>query len=420
MPWRFRTDMAALDLSMAPARTNGDPKRPIEIVTFSTLFPNSAQPNHGVFVENRLAHLVGTGQVSSRVVAPIGWVPLDSPLFGRHAKNARVPRTERRGALAVHHPRMLVVPKVGMLLAPALLYASSLRLLRRLRGRQDFDLIDAHYFYPDGVAAVMLGSALGKPVVITARGTDVNLIPNYTLPRRMIMAAAGRAAHIIAVSQALKNALIALGVPAERVTVLRNGVDLGRFHPGGRDEARLRLNFAGPTLVSVGHLIERKSHDLIIAALARLPGYSLVIIGEGPDRYALERKIAELGLSDRTRLVGAIPHENLRDYYVGADALVLASSREGWPNVLLEAMACGTPVVASNVWGNPEIVAAPEAGRLMTERSVAGVAAAVESLFAAPPDRAATRRYAEQFSWDETSRGQIAVFQRVIEAISAR
>ena len=134
----------------------------------------------------------------------------------------------------------------------------------------------------------------------------------------------------------------------------------------------------------------------------------------------MERKIAELGLSSRVRLVGAVPHERLRDYYVGADALVLASSREGWPNVLLEAMACGTPVVASNVWGNPEVVAAPEAGRLLTERSPAGVTEAVERLFSAPPDRAATRRYAERFSWDESSQGQIAVFRQVIAAVPTR
>jgi len=388
--------------------------RPIEIVTFTTLFPNLVQPNHGVFVENRLRHLVGTGEVSSRVVAPVGWVPFDWKLLGRHAQIRRVPRREKRGDLSVFHPRVVIVPKVGMLLAPALLYASARRLLHRLAAERDFDVIDAHYFYPDGVAAAMLGSALGKPVVITARGTDVNLIPSYGLPRRMIRAAGHRAAHVIAVSRALKDALIALGIPSERVTVLRNGVDLERFHPGARDEARDRLKFFGPTLISVGHLIDRKAHDLVIAALPLLPGYSLVIAGEGPNRAALERQIAELGFTGRVRLVGNVSHEGLRDYYVAADALVLASSREGWPNVLLEAMACGTPAVASDVWGNPEVVATPEAGRLMTERTPTGIAEAVQRLFSNPPDRAATRRYAEGFSWDATSRGQIEIFRRVL------
>jgi glycosyltransferase involved in cell wall biosynthesis len=167
-------------------------------------------------------------------------------------------------------------------------------------------------------------------------------------------------------------------------------------------------------LISVGHLIERKAHDLVIAAMRMLPQYALLVIGEGPEKSALEAQVAGLGLASRVRIVGAVPHERLRDYYVAADALVLASSREGWPNVLLEAMACGTPAVASNIWGNPEAVASPEAGRLMPERSAAGIAEAVRQLFSCPPDRAATRRYAERYSWDETSAGQIKVFDQVL------
>jgi teichuronic acid biosynthesis glycosyltransferase TuaC len=387
---------------------------PIQVVTFSTLYPNSEQPNHGIFVENRLRHLVATGQVTSRVVAPVGWVPFDSSIFGRHAANARVPRRESRFGLTVLHPRVVVIPKVGMLLAPALLYGTALGTLKRLQAEQDFDLIDAHYFYPDGVAAAMLGRALGKPVVITARGTDLNLIPQHRLPRRMIQGAIRRAAHLIAVSQALKDAFVSLGAAPEAVTVLRNGVDLQAFHPGGRDEARRRLNLSGPTLISVGHLIERKAHDLVLGAMPMLPHFALLIVGEGPERSALTKQIERLDLERRVRLVGPVPHERLQELYVAADALVLASSREGWPNVLLEAMACGTPAIASNVWGNPEVVAAPEAGRLMAERSATGIAEAVRQLFSCLPNRATTRRYAERHSWDDTSAGQVKVFNRVL------
>jgi teichuronic acid biosynthesis glycosyltransferase TuaC len=389
-------------------------ERPIRIITFSTLYPNSVQPNHGIFVENRLRHLVSSGQVVSRVVAPVGWVPFDSAVFGRYAANARVPITESRFDLPILHPRVLIIPKVGMLPAPALLFGAALRTLRRLQAEKDFDLIDAHYFYPDGVAATMLGRTLGKPVVITARGTDINLIPRYLLPRRMIQSAMRRAAHLIAVSQALKDALLSLGAAPEAVTVLRNGVDLQAFHPGGRADARRHLKLSGPTLISVGHLIARKGHDLVIAAMAMLPQHSLLIIGEGTERPALEAQIARLGLGERVWLIGAVSHERLREYYVAADALVLASSREGWPNVLLEAMACGTPAIASNVWGNPEVVAVPEAGRLIAERTAAGVAEAVQQLFARPPNRADTRRHAERHSWDETSAGQIRIFDRIL------
>jgi glycosyltransferase involved in cell wall biosynthesis len=230
----------------------------------------------------------------------------------------------------------------------------------------------------------------------------------------MIQEAAREAAGIIAVSQALKDAIVALGITGERVTVLRNGVDLELFQPHARNETRSSLGLLGPTLLSVGHLIERKSHDLVIGALPSLPDYRLIIAGDGPERARLEHLAKTLNVGDRVRFLGALPHGQLHKVYAAADALVLASSREGWPNVLLESMACGTPVVASNIWGNPEVVSRPEAGVLMGERSPAGVAEGVRRLFGAAPARAATRRYAEEFSWDATTQGQLRLFSEIL------
>jgi teichuronic acid biosynthesis glycosyltransferase TuaC len=386
--------------------------RAIRALTFTTLYPNPAQASHGVFVENRLRHLLAGGRVASRVVAPVPWFPLAGARFGRYGAYARVPRVERRHGIEVRHPRYLVLPKLGMSAAPGLLFAASLAALRA--ARDEFDIIDAHYFYPDGVAAALLGRCLGKPVVITARGTDVNLIPRYRLPRAMILWAARQAAGIVTVSRALKDALVELGVPAERIRVLRNGVDLALFRPHDRAAARATLGLQGPTLLSVGLLIERKGHDLVIGALPRLPGFGLLIAGEGPERAALEALAARLGVADRVRFLGSVPHDELPRLYSAADALVLASSREGWANVLLEALACGTPVVASPIWGNPEVVAQPDAGILMTERSAAGVAEAVGRLFRTLPDRERTRRYAEDFSWEETTDGQVRLFEEIL------
>lgn len=307
-----------------------------------------------------------------------------------------------------------------MSLAPTLLFAACLPVLRRLRRERDFDLIDAHYFYPDGVAAAMLGKALGKPVVITARGTDVNFIPRFTIPRLQIKWAAHNAAGIVVVSRALKDALIALGVEANDIAVLRNGVDLELFSPRDRKRAREHLNLASPTLLSVGQLIERKANDLVIGALPSLPGFTLLLVGEGPERNRLANLALRLGVADRVRFIGAVPHRELAEIYSAADILVLASSREGWPNVLLESMACGTPVVASNIWGNPEVVAAPEAGCLMEERTSAGVATAVQRLFARMPDRKDTRCYAENFSWEETSQGQVQLFEAIIRSCGSQ
>jgi glycosyltransferase involved in cell wall biosynthesis len=390
---------------------------PLRIVTFTTLYPNDAQPQHGIFVENRLRHLIESGRVAARVLAPVPWFPFAHARFGRYGDFARAKRQESRFGLSVWHPRYPVLPKFGMNLAPALLYAAALPALKRLQKEQDFDLIDAHYLYPDGVAAVMLGRALGKPVVLTARGTDVNLIPRHYLPRRMIRWAARQSSAVITVAEALRAALVALGVESSRIRTLRNGVDLNQFRPLERKAAREALYLeSGPVLLSVGHLIERKGHRLAIEALAGLPGYTLLIVGEGPERENLESFVGQLGLSRRVHFLGSVPHEKLATVYSAADALVLASSREGWANVLLEAMACGTPVVASRAWGNPEIVADPAAGVLMRERSAAGLVEAVAELFRKPPSREAVRRYAENFSWEATTQGQIELFTQVLAA----
>ena len=381
----------------------------MKILTFSTLFPNAEKPGHGIFVETRLRHLVASGRVQARVVAPVPWFPSSHPRFGQYARQARVPREETRHGLRVAHPRYPVLPKIGMNVAPLLLAQAVKPTIARLIDEgDDFDLIDAHYFYPDGVAAALLAQWFNKPLVITARGSDITLLPQYALPRRMIKWAARRADAVITVCSALRDEVVALGVDAERVTSLRNGVDLDLFQPTPR------LPSQEFSLLTVGHLVAVKAQELIIGALPLLPGVRLVVAGDGPNRAMLENLARELKVADRTTFLGAVPQAELRAHYGAADALVLASSREGWANVLLESMACGTPVVASRVYGTPEVVAAPEAGILMAERSPQGVADAVNALRAAYPDRAATRRYAEGFSWDDTTAGQIRVFNEVI------
>jgi teichuronic acid biosynthesis glycosyltransferase TuaC len=389
----------------------------ISVLTFSTLYPNREMPYHGIFVEHRLRRLLAGGEVASMVVAPVPWFPFGDKMFGRYATFARVPREERRHGITVLHPRYALIPTIGMSSAPFLMYASLQAFFARLlQARFRFDLIDAHYFYPDGVAAVLLGRRLGKPVVITARGTDVNLLPEYRVPRRLIRWAAAQAAGLITVSEALRERLIELGVPGSRIQVLRNGVDLELFAPQDRAAARreLGLDADGPIVLSVGWLIPRKGHDLAIRAAAAMPEVTLVIVGEGPKATTLKRLAAQLGSNERVRFLGSTPQEQLAAVYSAADVLVLASSREGLPNVVLEALACGTPVVASAVWGTPEVVAGPVAGRLIQERTPEAIAAAIRDLLADPPARAAVRAYAERFAWGPTTAGQIRMFRSIL------
>ena len=370
-----------------------------------------------MFVENRLRHLVGTQPVVSTVLAPVPWFPSGAARFGEWARHARVPRREERHGLMIHHPRYPLLPKVGMLATPWLLYQAALRAVRRLmRGGLRFDVIDAHYLYPDGVAAVWLGRRLGVPVVLTARGSDVTQIAQMPGPGRMVSAAVRSAAAVITVSAALRDGVVALGAAPERVTVLRNGVDLHGFHPpADRAAARAALGLTRPALISVGHLIPRKGHDLTVRAMALLPEWELMVVGEGPERPALEALARTLGVQDRVRLLGARPHGQLAACYGAADLMVLASSREGWANVLLESMACGTPVVASDIPGNPEVVGCRDAG-VIAPRSAEGIAAGVRDLWAAMPARAATRGYAEGFGWGETSAGGYGIYRAVFES----
>lgn len=389
--------------------------RKLRILTFSTLYPNAVQPSHGVFVENRIRHLAASGAVDVEVVAPVPVFPIVRHFMPAYAEAERAPAQETRHGLTVRHPRYALVPKVSMLAAPLSLYHAARRSIEEVRQDGfDFDLIDAHYFYPDGIAAAMLGRHFGRPVTITARGTDINLIPEHYWPRRMILWAARESAAMITVCTALKDGLVELGAAADKIQVLRNGVDLQTFRPVGREAARGRLGLTAPTLLSVGHLIPRKGHDLVVQALAFLPGYYLLIAGQGPEEQRLKDIAQKIGVADRVRFLGRVAHDQLREVYTAADLLVLASSREGWANVLLEAIACGTRVAASDVWGTPEVVAEPAAGALFKERKPAAIAATVQAIMARPMERAATRRYAEGFSWDQTTQGQIDLFRSIV------
>ena len=394
------------------------------VLTFTTLYPNAEQPTHGIFVENRMRQLVKRHpQVQVTVVAPVPWFPFKSRRFGRYGAQARVPREEERHGIRVLHPRYLLIPKVGMSLAPLTMFLSLFLFVRRLvrRAAAPYDVLDAHYFYPDGVAAVMLGRLLRLPVVVTARGTDINLIPRWRLPRWQLRWAIRRADAVIAVCRALKDATEELVLHKPRVQVLRNGVDLALFvPPADREVLRRQLGLERFTLVCVGHLIERKGPHLVLEALRQVEDVDLVLIGDGELKESLAAQAKAAGLDGRVRFAGVVPQRALAAYYQAADFLVLASSREGWANVLLEAMACGTPVIATRVWGTPEAVDHGVSGLLVGARTPEALADAICTARRTPFDRLVVRRWAERFSWDATSDALLAIFKQAAGARAAR
>jgi glycosyltransferase involved in cell wall biosynthesis len=391
--------------------------RPLRTLLFSTLYPSSVRPGHGIFVEKRLTELLGSGQIDTRVVAPVPWFFSTHPRFGDYARWARTPARETWHGLEVQHPRYLVLPKLGMSLSPFTLARAARPAVARLLDEGfDFDVIDAHYFYPDGVAAALLARYFNKPLVITARGSDINLLAHYAVPRRLMQWAAQQANACVGVSQALTQRMAHLGFPANRIKTLPNGVDLSLFQLQTQALTRKVLAWPNtPTLLMVGNLVENKGQHLAIEALVHLPGFRLVLVGEGPQRAALARLASRLRLTSRVQFLGQVAPHQLAFCYSAADLLLLPSSREGLPNVLLEAMACGTPVVATRVGGVAEIVHSPAAGQLMVERTVASLVQAVQALWRDLPARPSVRACALGHGWQATTQAQLRLFHEVVQ-----
>lgn len=392
----------------------------IKALTISSIYPNTIQPRNGIFIEHRVHHLIKSGQIDIKVIAPVPWFPISNNWFGKYSVYANVVQNDKRLDIDILYPRYPVIPKIGMNLAPWFFAAALIRPINRMiRTGYDFDIIDAYYFYPDGVAAAWLGRYFRKPVVITALGSDINLIAEYRLPRNMIKWAAHHASGVTCVSSALKEKLNEFITVDKKARVIRHGVDLELFSPpSDRAAIRSQLGFNRITLLSIGHLIELKGHHITIQALVDLHDVELVIAGHGPDEVSLRRLALQIGVADRVRFLGHVDQQNLPAYYGAADALVLMSSNEGIPNVLLESMACGTPVIATRVGGIAEVITSPEAGVLVVDRTPWSLVQAIRKLFIDPINRSATRQFVEQFTWEDTTEQHLCLLREVIAAQS--
>lgn len=390
----------------------------MNILTFTSLYPNAVMPNSCVFVKYRMAAVAALPGNNLRVVAPVPYFPG----FVRRTdwqKYARVPRLEQQDQVAVHHPRYPIVPKVSMQLHWLLMLLGALPTLLRLKKSFRFDLIDSHFIYPDGLAAVALGRLFKVPVVLSARGSDVNEFSLFPTIRPMIRQALRSSDAIISVCGALRDRMVELDTDAEKITVIPNGVDAQVFPLVERPEARSALGLprdAG-VIVSVGALIERKGHHVAIEAmrsvLESVPQAKLYIIGTGPYRSVLEAKIRERGLAERVVLVGGRPNQELYLWYNAADCSCLASSREGWANVIVESLACGTPVVATNVWGAPEILTTTAVG-LLAERDPTDLSGKLTAALTRTWDRGLIRSHVAGRTWETVGREVQTVFERVL------
>lgn len=386
----------------------------LRVLVLSTLFPDASRPNFGIFVERQTLSLAERDDVEVRVVAPRGLPPGPLARLGRYAALAALPGEEQWKGLTVHRPRFLNLPGTGGRFHARALAAALTPLLRDIRKGFPFDVISAEFFFPDGPAAILLGKRLGVPVSIKARGSDIHDWGRRPGTGRQVVAAGQAADGVLSVSDAMREDMIVMGVPAEKIETITTGVDLTRFAPRGRAAAKAELGIAGPLVLSVGALIPLKGHDIVIDAIATLPGVTLWIAGEGGDRKRLEAQVERLGLAGRVRLLGSVPPDRVAAALAAADVMALASEREGLANAWLEALASGTPVVIPDVGGARQVVTGPAAGRIV-ERTPRAFAQGIAALLAAPPAPAEVRAVAEPFTWAANSARLHAFLRRLAD-----
>jgi len=390
----------------------------MKILVFSSLYPNNMNPRLGVFIKERMVHFARLTGNEVKVVAPVPYFP---PIkIGSRWQFSQVVSHETIDGVEVYHPRYFMTPKVGMIFYGWTMFASVLPTVRRLRQHYAFDLIDAHFMYPDGLAATLIGRVLGIPVVVSARGSDILRYSQFATIRPHLRTTLRTASESIAVSHELKEHMVRLGAPQDKVTVIPNGVDHEKFRALPREEARRTLGLAHqPTILSVGNLTHNKGFDRALVALRNMRSEAgdlrpqLVIAGEGPLRKHLQEMVAALGVGEQVRFVGTIPHHDLAWWYSAADVFCLLSRQEGCPNVVLESLACGTPVVATPVGEIPYLITSDEVG-FLAEPNEHDTTRQLARALHTPWSRDAIRSYAKRYTWERVAHAVAGVFASAV------
>lgn len=395
-----------------------------QIIVFSSLFPHAGQSNGGLFVRERMFRV---GQhLPLVVVCPIPWFPFQGIIrrFRPHFR-PKAPQHEFQQGFHVYFPRFFSIPGFLKCLDGLFMALGTYRQVRRLvhNGTKQA-ILDAHWAYPDGYAATLIGKRLRIPVTITLRGNELSLARSR-IHRRLMLKALGRAQQAFSVADALKQHMVSLGANENKILVVSNGVDTEVFSPISRDEARRHLGLPNnaQVLVSVGHLVERKGFHRVIQVLPALrklfPNlYYLLVGGGGPAGdmlQELELQVRELGLQDTVRFFGPIAQRELRVPLSAANVFVLATRSEGWANVFLEAMACGLPIVTTDVGGNREVVCNRELGTVVPFGDPNALLQALTDALRRQWDRDAIIAHARKNTWDSRVSVLVAKFAAITD-----
>lgn len=394
----------------------------LKVLVISHLYPHPSDPGLGIFVEEQIKDLSSRCQI--KVVAPVPWFP-PLKLFKKWYAYTRIPSHEVRNGIEVFRPRTIVFPR--RILFSLLGFTFFLGLYARVRDIQEsfgFDLIHAHTVYPDGFAAALLAKTFNRPLVVTLHGSDVTVNLRRYLWRRLGLWALSNASQVIAVSQALRTTIVDdYGADGDKIRVIPNGVDVSSFAPIPRPEAasKLGLEHQGFRVLYVGAIKKSKGvHHLLNATRGLVEALDdsveLFLVGRG--QYEREARLLadELGIASSVRFVGRRPNDEIPLWINACDVAALPSLSEGFGVVLIEAMACGKPVVATRC-GGPEDIVNADTGILVPVEDQAALSRALREVLTSERrfDSSKIRQYAiDNYGYDRIGSRIIEVYRHLI------
>jgi teichuronic acid biosynthesis glycosyltransferase TuaC len=392
----------------------------MNVLMVSTIFPNAAEKVRGVFTFQIAKALQEFCHI--QVVAPLPWIPtfLKGALGERYA-HRDVGFNENIGDIRVFHPRYPVIPKMLGFLHATFLSYPLLKAIRTVEGAWPIDVINAHWIFPEGVASVWVARKLGKPVVLTALGCDLNLYSTLVFRERQIRNGLLTANKVTVKSSGLREKVLGLNVPDRKISVISNGVNFHLFRKMEREEARsiLGIEKGGKIVLTVGSLDEVKGTTYLIDAVGKLKKMRtglprFYIIGEGPLKNRLVSQSKQIGMEGSIVFLGQIPHEEIPFWMNAADVFCLPSIREGYPNAVLEALACGTPVVASDVGAIQEMIH-HQSGYITRPGDSDSLCDGLLKCLSHDWDREVIRETIKGFSWQACAEAYFKVYSNVIK-----
>lgn len=389
----------------------------MKVLVMTSLFPNDIQPDRAVFIKQFCQKLSENAEVL--VVAPVPYFP---PIVGfkRWSHYSRIPREERLESMRVYHPRYLVIPKLE-LFTGIFYFITALRWLRRVRKQFNYDVLNVHWAYPDGFAGALLQTVFKTPVIMTVHGSDIYIYSNYPGVRRLLKWAINRVASVVAVSHALRSAIEAMGVRRNIHVIPCAAVDPKLFRILDQEDCRKGLKLPGKKriILFVGNLVAVKGVRYLLDAMkilmaARKEDVLLILVGDGSERTQLQRQARRMGLESCVLFVGKRPHEEIPLWMNSADVFCLPSLSEGMPNVVVEALACGKPVVGTQVGGVPEIVRSDRLGYMVPPEDGAALSKAIGAALSNHWDTADISQYGNMMTWDINVQAYLGIIRSLL------